>query len=320
MGFAFSFCISTSFSAHTFPNEPYGSDDMKKEKSSASVFAISFVISLAALLIVIMLVLSATMLSPDRLSAASEQQSGPSDLSLAYYRPTKEESFSLLLIHCRERNEPPYGYTLLHFDPVDTVITLVKIPSETEVTIGTRTDTLNGQYDYAGSDNAKMGVGSILLSEVDRYARIDQNGRLNLIDTLGGIEKTLSSAYREGNVSLPVGNNLLNGKTVSQILEQLPNQIFSSEEEFLKQLLEQRLTPELADKGDYLFTAFLNNTDTDVTQFGYAERKKAMRYFLNSQERRVELWELTGSWSDDRSVFYPDASSIREINQIIDEQ
>ena len=203
---------------------------------------------------------------------------------------------------------------------MDTAITLVKIPPETEVTIGTRTDTLNGQYDYAGSDNAKMGVGSILLSEVDRYARIDQNGRLNLIDALGGIEKTLSSAYREGDVSLPVGNNLLNGKTVSQILEQLPNQIFSSEEEFLKDLLQQRLSPELADKGDYLFTAFLNNTDTDVTQFGYAERKKAMRYFLNNQERRVELRELTGSWSDDRSVFYPDASSIREINQIIDKQ
>ena len=320
MGFAFSFCISTSFSAHTFPKKPYGSDDMKKEKSSASVFAISFVISLAALLIVIMLVLSATMLSPDRLSAASEQQSGPSDLSLAYYRPTKEESFSLLLIHCRERNEPPYGYTLLHFDPVDTAITLEKIPPETEVTIGTRTDTLNGQYDYAGSDNAKMGVGSILLSEVDCYARIDQKGRLNLVDALGGIEKTLSSAYREGDVSLPVGNNLLNGKTVSRILEQLPNPIFSSEEEFLKELLEQRLTPELADKGDYLFTAFLNNADSDVTQFGYAERKKAMRYFLNNQDRRVELRELTGSWSDDRSVFYPDASSIREINQIIDKQ
>lgn len=289
---------------------------MKKEKSSASVFAISFVISLAALLIVIMLVLSATMLSPERLSAASDQK-GTSDLSMAYYRPTQEESFSLLFIQCRERNEAPYAYTLLHFDPVNTVITLVKIPPETEAVIGTRTDTLNGQYDYAGSDNAKIGVGGVLLSEVDCYARMDQNGRINLIDALGGIEKTLSSAYREGEISLPVGNNLLNGKTASRILEQLPNAVFSSEEEFLKELLEQRLTPQLADKGDYLFTAFLNNTDTDVTQFGYAERKKAMRYFLNQPEHRIELRELTGTWSDDHSVFYPEASSIREINQII---
>lgn len=318
--FAFSFCITPPFPAHTFPNEPYGSDDMKKEKSSASVFAISFVISLAALLIVIMLVLSATMLSPDRLSAASEQQSGSSDLSLAYYRPAKEEAFSLLLIQCRERNEAPSSYTLVHFDPVEATITLVKIPPETEATIGTRTDTLNGQYDYAGSDNAKMGVGDVLLTEVDCYARIDQNGCINLIDALGGLEKTLSSAYREGDISLPVGNNLLNGKTLARILEQLPNSIFSSEEEFLKELLTQRLTPELSDKGDYLFTAFLNNTDTDVTQFGYAERKKAMRYFLNQQERRVELRELTGTWSDDRSKFYPDAASIREINQIINKQ
>ena len=317
MEFAFSFCIFFFFSDHTFPNEPYGSDDMKKERSSASLFAISFVISLAALLIVIMLVLSATMLSPDRLSAASEQQSSSSDLSLAYYRPMQEEAFSLLLIQCRERNEAPYRYTLVYFDPVNAAITLIKIPPETESTIGTRTDTLNGQYDYAGSDNAKMGVGSVLLNEVDCYARIDQSGRVNLIDALGGMEKTLSFAYEKGDVSLPVGKNLLDGKTVSRILEQTPNSIFSSEEEFLKEFLEQRLTPELADKGDYLFNVFLNNTDTDVTQFGYAEHKKAIRYFLNQQQRQVKLRELTGSWSDDRSVFYPDAASIREINQII---
>lgn len=317
MNFAFSFCITPPFPAHTFSNKPYGSDDMKKEKSSASLFAISFVISLAALLIVIMLVLSATMLSPDRLSAASEQQSGPSDLSLAYYRPTQEEAFSLLLIQCKERNQAPYGYTLLHFDPVNATITLIKIPPETESTIGTRTDTLNGQYDYAGSDNVKMGVGSVLLNEVDCYARIDQNGRINLIDALGGMEKTLSSAYQKEDISLPVGNNLLDGKTISRILEQLPNEIFSSEEEFLKEFLNQRLTPELADKGDYLFTVFLNNTDTDVTQFGYTEHKKAIRYFLNQKQRQIELRELTGTWSDDRMVFYPDAASIREINQII---
>lgn len=293
---------------------------MKKERSPASVFAISFVISLAALLIVIMLVLSATMLSPDRLSSASDEQSGPSDLSLAYYRPTQEEAFSLLLIQCRKRNEAPISYTLVHFDPVEATITLVSIPPETESTIGARTDTLNGQYDYAGSDNAKIGVGNVLLTEVDCYARIDENGRVNLIDALGGLEKTLSTAYREGTVSLPVGNNLLDGATLSQILEQLPNSIFSSEGEFLKELLEQRLTSELIDKGDFLFNAFLNNTDTDVTQFGYAQHKKAMRYYLSQQERRVEWRELTGTWSDDHTVFYPDASSIREINQIIAKQ
>lgn len=289
---------------------------MKKEKSSASVFAISFVISLAALLIVIMLVLSATMLSSERLSAVSEQQSG-SDLSMAYYRPTEEEAFSLLLIQCRERSEKPYAYTLLYFDPVDTTITLVKIPPETETTIGTRTDTLNGQYDYAGSDNAKMGVGNILLSEVDYYARIDQNGGVNLINALGGMEKTLSSAYREGGISLPVGNHLLDGKTLSQILEHLPNPIFSSEEAFLQELLAQRLTLELIEKGDYFFHVFVNNTDTDVTQLGYAQRKKAFRYYLDSADKKVVLRELTGNWSEDRSVFYPDAASIREINQII---
>lgn len=290
---------------------------MKKEKSSASIFAISFVISLAALLIVIMLVLSATMLSPDRLSAASEQESHSNDLSMTHYRPTKEEAFSLLLIQCKERNQAPFAYTLLHFDPVEASITLIKIPPKTEVTIGSRTDTLNGQYDYAGSDNAKVSVGNVLLTQIDYYARIDQNGVINLIDAFGGLEKSLSTAYRQGDISLPVGNNLLNGKTLSRILDQLPNAVFSSEEEFLKELLTQRLTSELADRGDYLFTAFLNNTDTDVTQFGYAERKMAIRYYLNHPEHRIEFRELTGTWSSDQSTFYPDAASIREINQIV---
>ena len=265
---------------------------MKKEKSSATIFATAFIISLSALLIVVMIILSAIFLSDKN---SSEEESV--DLSMSYYRPEKEDLFRILLIQCTERSAPPYAYTVLEINPHDVSLTMVKIPPETEVTIGFRTDTLDGQYDYAGCNNAKLGAENILLTKIDRYIRIDQNGFANLIDVLGGFEKTISAPYKSDTLTLSIGKNLLNGKAVLKLLKNTPNEVFSSEEEFFKEWFLQKFNSDIISKSDYLFTVLLNNVDTDITQFDYLSCKKPLKYLLEAEKINFSLkkYKKTGA-------------------------
>lgn len=259
---------------------------MKKEKSPYSIVAISFVITFSALIIVIMLTLSATVLRKN------ENKEEPSDLSMSYYTPDSEDAFKMLLIYCREKSEPPLCYTVVDFNPSDASINLINIPTDIKVTVNTRTDTLNGHYDYAGCENAKYAASNILLSDIDRYARIDGNGLMNIIDAFGGIEGVFPEAFTGERVSLPVGRHLLSGKTVLNLLEE-ENSVFRSFEDFFKKWLEEKSKGDIEPKGDYLFTVFVNNADTDVTQFDFASHKKAIRYFLQSENKKIKIKKVT---------------------------
>ncbi|MEG2597740.1 MAG: LCP family protein, partial [Oscillospiraceae bacterium] len=194
------------------------------------------------------------------------------------------------------------------FDPEKSKITLTEIPPETEVTIGTRTDTLNGQYEYAGSDNAKLGVSNVLFSPVNRYVRVDRKGAENIIDAFGGLEKQLQTPLKQGELSLSAGNHLLSGEILYQWMSLPASDSYPSKIMWLRDLLENRLTADLQTRGEYLFTAFLNNSDTDISQFDFVQRKKALRYYLNHPDKCVDIQILSGIWSADRSVFYPDTS------------
>ncbi len=255
---------------------------MKKEKSPATIFATSFVLSLAVLLILVMIMLSTVAFKKE---TAGDKTS--SDLSMTYYRPSADDDFSLLLILCRERSELPFLYAVLEISPYEKTVTVTEISPETEVNIGTRRDTFNGHYDYAGSSNAKKAAENILFMPIDRYVRIDKNGFINLIDALGGFEVTLSKAYKSDRISLPIGKNLLNGKIIISLLEEMPNAVFSSAEEFFKEWYDRYFGEKIVLKSDYFFTAFLNNTDNDITQFDYLEHKKALRYLLEADDKRI---------------------------------
>lgn len=260
---------------------------MKKEKSPYSIVAISFVITLSSLLIVVMLVLSATILRKN------EKPKEETDLSMSYYTPDSEDAFKILLIYCKEKSEPPVSYTVLEFNPGEATVNLINIPTDTRVTVNTRTDTINGHYDYAGSNNAKIAAGNILLYDIQRYARIDDNGLVNIIDAFGGMERVFSKAYTGEKVSLPVGNHILSGKTVLRLLEEKDSDVFYSFEDFLKKWFEESFKKDIKGKEDYLFTVFVNNADTDITQFDFASHKKALRYFAESGDKKIFVKKIT---------------------------
>lgn len=293
---------------------------MKKSSAGwhpAGVFFAAFGISLVILLAVVWGILHSFM----GLSAgqAVVSDSSPDQAEEAFvYSPTQKEGITLLFICCKDRSDPPYAYTLCRFDPEKDRIVLVPIPPETMVTVKARTKDFQNHYQYAGCANAKLAAESLLLSTVDRYVRIGKNGAVNLIDTLGGVTHRFEESYETETVSVPAGTHLLNGELLYGVMHS-PPEGFSPVNwrmGFIGELLTQRLD-ESADKSlDFLMETFWNNTDTDLTQFDYTTRQRALTYFLKNPDKRVEVYPLSGQWDAAHQKFTPDEAALAELRRI----
>ena len=156
----------------------------RSDWSPWAIFALSFSVSLAVLLILVMTVLSLTV-GPRQ---ARQEPSG--QVTEAFqYQPGIKESINVLFISCRQRSDAPFAYTLVRFDAVGERLILIPIPPETVTTVGAKTGSFRKHYDYAGSANARLAAESLFLCDVDRYVRVAKSGAVNLIDALGGLER-----------------------------------------------------------------------------------------------------------------------------------
>ena len=285
-------------------------------RSPWAVFTLSFAISLAVLLVTVMAVLTATV-SPRR-STASESGNGEV-IETFQYEPGEKESINILFISCRQRSDLPFAYTLVRFDPKGDRLILVPIPPETVVTVGAKTGTFTRHYDYAGSANARLAAESLFLCDVDRYVRVAKAGAVNLIDALGGLEKQFDTGYETDTVTVPAGNHLLTGELLYEIAASPPegSQALSWRTELYRELIEQRLTAAAAERLDYLWEVFWNNTDTDLSQFDCNARWNAMKYFLESETHTVEVYPLAGTWDQQRETLTADESSVGELRLLL---
>lgn len=288
---------------------------MKKKEgwSAFGIFSVSFSVSLAVLLCLVMGVLAATV------KPKQAAESSGSVTEAFQYQPGGKEAISVLFIDCRERSGEPFGYTLARFDPEKEKLILIPIPPETVVTVGTKTGTFGKHYDYAGSVNAKKAAESLFLCTVDRYVRIAEPGTVNLIDALGGLVRRFEEGYETETVTVPAGEHLLNGELLYEIAVSPPEGVLkdSWRAELYGELCRQRLEAETVKRLDYLLEAFWNNVDTDLSRFDCSARRRAMEYFLRSEERKVEVFPLAGSWNKKRTEFFPDETAVGELRLLL---
>lgn len=285
---------------------------MKSERSPWAIFALSFLISLAILVTAVIAILFFSVKSWGKESSSAPVQSREIDLSMQNYLPSEQDHAAVLIIFCTQRNLPPTHYFLLDFDALAAELTLIPLPKETVVTVGVREDTINGHYDYAGCENARLAAESAALAAVDRYIRITAKGLAVLIDTLGGLELSLPDGYYGETLSLPPGKNLLGGELTCKFAEES-----GQWPELLRELLIQRLNENLADRGDYLFQVLLNNADTSITKLDVSSSQKAVRYFLQSPERTVSLYQPDGVWSEQGARFLLNEDSVKALREIL---
>lgn len=290
----------------------------QERRRAVKIFFLSFGISLAVLLAIVIVVMS-SVLEPlggaEQIAEESEPEAAEAGLS---YRPDASMGINFMVISVRERSDLPHAYTLCRFDPANERFVMVPVPPETVVTVKAKTATLQEHYDYAGSANVRLAAESMLLCDVERYVRLNRSGTVNLIDALGGLTRYFEQAYETETVSVPAGTHLLNGELLYEIANSPPKDTTPETWRLtlIGELLVQSLTAEADDRLDYLMEVFWNNVDTDLSQFDYTTRRKALTYFLRSETKQIEIFPLSGSWNEDRTEFVPGEAALAELRGI----
>ncbi len=287
----------------------------EKRTGGAGIFFLSFGITFAILMAAVTGILY-WMLGKGEERRTETASSQPAEEVMGT-PPGKEEALNLVFISCRKRTDAPFAYTLCRFDPAESKVILVPVPPETLVTVSAREDTFAGHYDYAGCANVVQAAESLLLSNFDRYVRVGQQGAENIIDALGGLEHTFETGYQTDRVSVPAGEHLLNGSLLYEIMNSPPE---GEPPETWRlglcgELLVDRLDETADDRMDFLMEVFWNNTDTDLSQFDYTTRRKAVTWFLKDEEKQVEIIPLSGEWNPEHTEFIPGETAVTQLRE-----
>ncbi len=249
---------------------------MKQGWSGLMIFGASFVISLASMMIVVMLVVSFQV--KDEVAA---KQPHETDLTMENYLPSQEENRNVLLIFCDERDQDPFSFFYLQFLPAEATVRLTELPLDLQTEAGGRTDTLLGQYQYAGSKNAALAASALFSGAETSYIRFYREGMENLIGWLGGIPLELTEKIKIGGKAYGPGIVQLNGELFFTWLQEDPGDAFSL-------FLRNALTSKLLNEENILPVTFFQNTDTNIMRYDLSQLKKAFRYYLNHPSKRVE--------------------------------
>ncbi len=104
---------------------------------------------------------------------------------------------------------------LARIDPKEKKVTLISIPRDTQVTIGSHgTQKINAAYAFGGPSGAIKAVESLAGVSINHYAEIDFDGFAAVVDSLGGIDIDVQYEINDDDYTghLDAGPQTLNGE------------------------------------------------------------------------------------------------------------
>ncbi len=104
---------------------------------------------------------------------------------------------------------------LARIDPKDKEVTLISIPRDTQVTIGSHgTQKINAAYAFGGPSGAVKAVESLAGVSISHYAEIDFDGFAAVVDSLGGVDINVQYEINDPDYTgyLAAGQQTLNGE------------------------------------------------------------------------------------------------------------
>ena len=262
------------------------------------LFGITFFLSLTILLSAGAILL----LLPQRGEAAPVE-------STASYYPRPDDNLSVLVIGKEDGENNALFFTLLRFDAEKGMLTLTGLPPETEISIGTKTETLNRHYQQGGGSSAVRAVRQALRVSVDRYAVFDEDDLLVLADALGGVEYRLEQDMVNSSTTLRKGLQTLDGSRFRDAV--LFDADFTLDLSLTKALIEQKVLSLTEEKADALFEKLSELLDTDLSYYDYAGRKDALRAWAG-RDSNVQIFTLAGEFHSEDGSFVPEQSSVEQ--------
>lgn len=176
------------------------------------------------------------------------------------------DSLNLLLIGCREKNEPPQRVVLLRFSGLDSKVHLQNVDLTQTATVRLHTDTLLGQYRYGGPDQLMQAAQGRLGVTLDGWVRMDETGLCKIAQQFPLAEISLSQEVITGRYRFPAGLSVADAPRQADLF-------FSSETGGAMQLLEiqleQILDMDFQDASQLLFSC----TDTDLSAYDLEQNR-----------------------------------------------
>lgn len=238
------------------------------------------------------------------------------------YKPKRDESINVIFIGCNQLNAPPTLITMLTYDAPNGAVSITALPPSALATVGIKTDTLAKHYDYEGIRGGVNAVKNLLLTDVDRYVRIDKQGIANLVDYLGGLEYDLVESVTCGDELFSPGKQLLDGRRVASLLlneSVLEQSRTSLQRDLIKALISQRFTKPLVKKYDGFISAFFNNCETNLNQYDFAVRQKGLVQCFQNDSLLVNEISIAGSYNLSSTEFTPTSESLQSAIEAIEQ-
>jgi len=191
---------------------------------------------------------------------------------------------------------------LLCFDRDNQTISLVSIPRDTEVFFGGRRHKINACVPYGGDSLLFSQLEKLTGFKPDYYIKVDFEGFRRVIDLLGGVEFDVprnmyyKDPYQRLTINLKKGVQRLDGKKAEQLvrfrgyptgdLERTKVQM-----DFIKALLEQKLTPFNLPKLPRLFVELSKYTKTNITLADALQNLPALKLLVQGH---ISTYQLPG--------------------------
>jgi|LSQX01.1.fsa_nt_gb LCP family protein required for cell wall assembly len=192
---------------------------------------------------------------------------------------------------------------LICVNPREKEVKMLSIPRDTRVRINNSFEKINAATVRGGAELAVQKVMEVTGIPIHNYVMVDLKGFRSVIDILDGLDFDVPQRmyyvdpYQDLRIDLQKGPQHLDGKKAEQLVRyrSYPDGDLGRvrvQQEFLKELANQKLKLEYLSKADDIIKEVFKNIDTDI---GLAEALKAVRIFKALQSGEFSAFQLPGT-------------------------
>lgn len=189
------------------------------------------------------------------------------------------------------------------FDVPEKKLRFLSIPRDTRVVIGKNAQKINSAYAIGGLELTQKTVTELTGLELTHYITVDFDGFVEIIDLLGGVDFDVpqdmkySDPVQDLYINLKKGPQHLDGDKSEQLVRfrMYPLgdlQRVAVQQDFLKALVEQKLTPSNLLKAGDLMDAVKEYADTDLTS---GDIMRLVPTLTGFDTETIETYQLPGA-------------------------
>lgn len=290
--------------------------------SNIKTFFISLIISLIGFGIIVAIIFHINVYSSNKYVTNNKI------VNTAPLKIEKDHNLSILLITVKDKTKLPNSFSIINFDAIKNQINIIPIPTETESTVNTKTESISNLYEYGGSNMAVKAIENLIDIKINKYVRVDISNIINVVDILGGMKTNLKNdiSYLDPitnkTILFPKGNILLNGTDVVNIISQHINtiKIYGDKQKAISDFLEKFIINIIRNINisnmDTIYKEIINMIDSNLSFYDYDYRKELIKNMVNTNLPKIEKLYIEGEFKD--SIFYISDTAKLDIKNIIE--